>query len=75
MPCERDGVCARATRAHHTLVQAGPDTSRGVARCERAAIANRHGLPAWTVADHKSHKRADRVAAASAGEVSLSPDW
>ena len=31
----------------------------------RAAIASRHALPAWTVADHKSHKRADRVAAAS----------
>jgi hypothetical protein len=31
----------------------------------RSAIASRYALPAWSVADHKAHKRADRVAAAS----------
>ena len=31
----------------------------------RVAIATRYGLPAWTTEEKRSHKRADRIAAAS----------
>ncbi|MDR3537345.1 MAG: HD family hydrolase [Acetobacteraceae bacterium] len=42
----------------------GPGYAALAARLQ-AALARRYALPAWTVADKRVHKRADRIAAAS----------